>query len=126
MFLINYGHRIRRNIHLRNRDKGQTQTLEFGLNPFIAELGSNSTPANPDESSCQASTLDKSPILLPPLVHGDTYMRELWNIAYEKLRVDDEALILEYEAKTCGDMSSGIISVVEYKPRLQDRTHAAL
>ncbi|KAK5633164.1 hypothetical protein RRF57_008878 [Xylaria bambusicola] len=126
MPLADYRKKIRGKLHLRNRKKSQIHELETGPNPATAGASNVDTPTNLDGSSSPAPPLNESLVPSPPLVDGDTHIRELWNIAYEKLRVDDEALILEYEAKTCVELSSGLITVAGSKLSLQDRTHATL
>jgi hypothetical protein len=48
----------------------------------------------------------------PALPNSDPPIHELWNIAYEKLREDDDALVLDYEKKLCGDLSAGLGALV--------------
>ena len=52
------------------------------------------------------------PGLSPALPSSDPPIRELWNIAYEKLREEDDALVLDYEKQLSGDLGAGLGALV--------------
>jgi hypothetical protein len=54
----------------------------------------------------------------------DAPIKELWNSAYENLRVEDGALIEEYEKKLQGNMAAGLGSMLNVSMR--DRMQAIL
>ncbi|RYC64329.1 hypothetical protein CHU98_g1861 [Xylaria longipes] len=58
--------------------------------------------------------------------YGERSIRELWDLAYEKLREEDEGLIKDYEAKLCGDLSVGLSSTLGSKVGMRERTQAIL
>jgi hypothetical protein len=64
-----------------------------------------SKPSDPEPSHDE-------PGLSPALPSSDPPIRELWSIAYEKLREEDDALVLDYEKKLCGDLGAGLSALV--------------
>lgn len=57
---------------------------------------------------------------------SDAPIRELWNTAYENLRMDDTGLITDYEAKLCGNLAAGLDSTPGPKADRRDRMAAIL
>ncbi|KAF3065738.1 putative ankyrin repeat protein [Trichoderma lentiforme] len=62
--------------------------------------------------------LNKSPENFKGRLIQDTPIRELWNVAYEKLREEDGKLIEDYEAKLIGSVTTGLGETLDLK---QDR-----
>ncbi|KAI0520856.1 ankyrin repeat-containing domain protein [Xylaria bambusicola] len=129
---------IRKIFHFRNRGKAPNQGLEIQPQLSTAEANDSTTIANVGGSSSSNPSLNPSvvapsqtvtPTPKPPLslVDGDnTPIRELWNIAYEKLRIDDKALVLKYEKLLDGDLGANLIPTNGSKLSLRDRTHGIL
>lgn len=69
--------------------------------------------------SCQS---EKSPGLEPDCAT----IRELWNVAYEKLREEDGALIKNYESKLQGDIIAGLGLTIGSNASLRDRMQTIL
>ncbi|KAI0383348.1 ankyrin [Hypomontagnella monticulosa] len=57
---------------------------------------------------------------------GDVPIRELWDLAFERLREEDEELIADYEAKLCGNIGAGLASVVSSKIGRRELMEAVL
>ncbi|PKK43317.1 hypothetical protein CI102_14003 [Trichoderma harzianum] len=66
------------------------------------------------QSSATSSTFDNTPI------------RELWNIAYEKLREEESALVVEYEARLQGSVVAGLGEALKLKSNTRERMWAIL
>lgn len=62
----------------------------------------------------QSTTLENIPI------------RKLWNVAYENLRVEDNALIAAYEAKLQGSIVAGIGETLKQTANIRERMSAIL
>ncbi|KAK5989674.1 Ankyrin-3-like protein [Cladobotryum mycophilum] len=85
--------------------------------------GSNVAPVDPTETieRPKSSPLEN---LTPTL--KETPIQELWNVAYEKLRLEDGALIEEYESKLQGNLFAGLSQTIGLKTNTRDRMHAIL
>lgn len=55
-----------------------------------------------------------------------TPIRELWSLAYEKLREEDENLIVDYEAKLSGNLAAGLDSALGSEVSTRDRMETIL
>lgn len=66
------------------------------------------------QPSATSSTFDNTPI------------RELWNVAYEKLREEEGALVAEYEAKLQGSVVAGLGEALKLKTNTRERMWAIL
>ena len=76
---------------------------------------STDQPVQPVQPAQPAQSLQDTPSHVEPPVaflDRDTRICELWNIAYRKLREEDEALVLDYEKKLCGDLHVGLGSIL--------------
>ncbi|KAK4070980.1 uncharacterized protein Triagg1_6347 [Trichoderma aggressivum f. europaeum] len=67
-------------------------------------LQENTEPNKPPEEE----GLNESPETLKSRRIEDIPIRELWDVAYEKLREQDGALIADYEAKLTGSVTAGL------------------
>lgn len=66
------------------------------------------------QSSATSPALDNTPI------------RELWNVAYEKLREEEGALVAEYEARLQGSVVAGLGGALKLKSNTRERMWAIL
>ncbi|GAW17393.1 hypothetical protein ANO14919_068500 [Xylariales sp. No.14919] len=128
----------RRKFRLRGRKESRKGELETGA--YLSTVGGANidTTANPNElSASKLPLVDTLPTRLPPpdasgprssliSTYGDTSIRELWNVAYANLRKENEELVVEYEAKLCGNLSAGIISALGSQVSMRDRMNAIL
>ncbi|KAI0968046.1 ankyrin repeat-containing domain protein [Xylaria arbuscula] len=92
--------------------------------------GSSTLLENPNRSSSPKPSSNEAPdkpssIPSPPLIDVDTPITELWHIAYNKLRMVNEILILDYESKQYGDLSSAL-APLGANVSLRERTNAIL
>lgn len=55
-----------------------------------------------------------------------TPIHELWSLAYEKLREEDEDLIVDYEGKLTGNLAAGLDSVFGTEVSTRDRMETIL
>ncbi|KAI3317226.1 ankyrin repeat-containing domain protein [Xylariaceae sp. AK1471] len=127
--------RLKKKLHFRSRQDGRKQRLESKANTSVGEEASFDAPAILDGSSIskpapigdqmiQARPPGKSS---PPSSEDrGTSIRELWNLAYENLREEDEALIDDYETKLYGDLSAGLSFMPGSKVSMRDRMQAIL
>lgn len=53
-------------------------------------------------------------------------IRELWNVAWKKLREEDKALTVEYEVKLQGSVVAGLSETIGSKSNIRDRMSAIL
>ncbi|KAI1428724.1 ankyrin repeat-containing domain protein [Xylaria sp. FL1777] len=114
---------LKRKIHPRSHRGDQQQGLQTEAHT------STTRDASPDDQV----NLDGLP---PPGSSGlkqssaptdsDTPIRELWNLAYTNLRKEDEKLVVEYEARLCGDLSAGLVLTLGSKVSIRDRMEAIL
>ncbi|KAL7916610.1 ankyrin repeat-containing domain protein [Trichoderma velutinum] len=70
--------------------------------------------------------LDKSPEHFKGRLIQDTPIRELWNVAYEKLREEDGTLIAGYEAKLTGSVTAGVGQSLSSKQNRREWMQAIL
>ncbi|GAP92625.1 putative ankyrin repeat protein [Rosellinia necatrix] len=87
---------------------------------------SSKPPPADNESACAPSPGEPSSKLPPTSITNDTPIRELWVIAYEKLREDNEELIKNYEEKLQGELGASLVSALGSKVSPRDRMHAIL
>ncbi|KAK4040342.1 ankyrin repeat-containing domain protein [Parachaetomium inaequale] len=82
----------------------------MGLRKLKEKLGFRGSAKASDGGSAvqQASAVSSNEASKPTPPSSDPPIRELWNIAYEKLREEDDALVLDYEKKLCGDLGAGL------------------
>ncbi|KAF3762569.1 hypothetical protein M406DRAFT_263163 [Cryphonectria parasitica EP155] len=89
----------------------------------------------PEDEAEHASSTSKSapppatgsePTQAFPPKDANTSIRELWHIAYEKLREEEKELVVDYEAKLCGDLSAGLASTVGHNIGVRDRMETIL
>ncbi|KAL7801237.1 hypothetical protein V8C44DRAFT_353803 [Trichoderma aethiopicum] len=81
------------------------------------------------KSSEQTEAISTDPIgnLEPPISSNDDVpIRELWHMAYERLRKEDEHLIRDYEAKVQENLGIGLIPTVGSQIGMRDRMHTVL
>lgn len=122
-------------LKFRSLGGGQRQDLETESPTGEAVLN---TSGNLDGSSSLNLPLADSPFAqtsppgkptlgpLPSTTNSDKPIRELWNVAYEKLRAENEELIAKYETKICEDLSASIVSMFGLNATVRDRMHAIL
>lgn len=83
------------------------EELKRGLKNFQGKLRARLRPENQhDTLNFHAAASQKQILAIPR--SNDAPIKELWNIAYEKLRAEDGALIEEYEKKLQGNMVAGL------------------
>ncbi|KAI0451705.1 ankyrin repeat-containing domain protein [Xylaria acuta] len=101
------------NSRFRSPIDGLKQQSGIEGNTPAGNEGSSNAPANPNIASISSE-------------YGEASIRELWNLAYEKLREEDEVLIKDYEARLYGDLSVGLSSPLGSKVGMRDRAQAIL
>ncbi|KAL7926925.1 ankyrin repeat-containing domain protein [Trichoderma austrokoningii] len=76
---------------------------------------------NDASSTSRTSTVDPldQPLLNPD--DNDVPIRELWNIAYDKLRKEDERLIKDYEYKVQKNLKASISNAIDSKISMRDQ-----
>lgn len=100
--------------------------------PVIKDNGSDTTLSPSNESSKkQENVVLASHLLKPSQISAsprsdDVPIKELWNIAYEKLRAEDGELIKEYERKLEGNMVASLGSMLESNTSMRDRMQTIL
>lgn len=82
----------------------------------------NAKPNKPPEGE----GLNESPETLKSRRIEDTPIRELWNVAYEKLREEDGKLIKDYEAKLIGSVTTGLGQTLNLKQNRREWMQAIL
>ncbi|ROV91219.1 hypothetical protein VMCG_09361 [Cytospora schulzeri] len=79
---------------------------------------------NQPVQTCPPEERIKGPSSTPKASH--TPIHELWNLAYEKLRDEEQDLVEDYEAKLCGDLGAGLASTLGSKVGMRDRMDTIL
>ncbi|KAK1757014.1 ankyrin repeat-containing domain protein, partial [Echria macrotheca] len=74
------------------------------LGDLVQNPGAQSTPSQTSEERAQNVKHDKQ--AEPPIS-----IRDLWNVAYQKLRDENSALVSDFEKRVIGDISVGLASV---------------
>ncbi|EHK44923.1 hypothetical protein TRIATDRAFT_37794 [Trichoderma atroviride IMI 206040] len=87
------------------------QRLKRGLKSLQGKLPGWLQPEDQNETSGYHTSESQKQILVINTRYDETTINELWNIAYEKLRAEDGALIEEYEKKLLGNMAAGLGSM---------------
>ncbi|KAK4080945.1 hypothetical protein Trihar35433_2050 [Trichoderma harzianum] len=82
----------------------------------------NAKPNKPPEGE----GLNEWPETLKSRRIEDTPIRELWNVAYEKLREEDGKLIKDYEAKLIGSVTTGLDQTLNLKQNRREWMQAIL
>lgn len=80
-------------------------------------------------SSEQTEAISTDPIgnLEPPISSNDDVpIRELWHMAYERLRTEDERLIRDYEAKVRENLGTGWSPTAGSQTGMRDRMNTIL
>jgi hypothetical protein len=100
------------------------QHLKRGLKSLKERLPSwRQTDSQNDTPDYNTSESQKQTLVIN-LRSDDIPINELWNVAYEKLRVEDGTLIEEYEKKLQGNMVAGLGSMLN--ANMRDRMQAIL
>jgi hypothetical protein len=96
------------------------RTLEIGTPP--ANLHG---PLASAQSSADTQPAAQAQPARQPGLDVDTPIHQLWNLAYERLREEDEELITNYEAKLVGNLAAGLAAGpgAALCPRLSTRHH---
>lgn len=87
------------------------QRLKRGLKSLQGKLPGWLQPEDQNDTPDYHTSESQKQILVINTRSDDTPINELWNIAYEKLRAEDGALIEEYEKKLQGNMVAGLGSM---------------
>jgi hypothetical protein len=101
-------------LHLRHgssASKSKTEASTAPPPPGIAVArdegpGENQQAAQPDPNPVASQVPQPVPDT------RDVPIRELWNVAFEKLRTEEEALVRDYETKLSCDMGAGLGSML--------------
>ncbi|QYT03170.1 hypothetical protein H0G86_010139 [Trichoderma simmonsii] len=94
--------------------------------------GSNKDPSQPEQATqtqkniVSAGQLLRSSQSLTSSRIDNAPIQDLWNIAYEKLRVEDRGLIKKYEIKLQGNMVAGLGSTLGSNASMRDRMQMIL
>lgn len=86
--------------------------------------GWNADQANSNDTTVKRTTPENHK--RPLDVTSTTPIRELWTVAYEKLREEDSALITDYEAKLRGNIAAGLRDSMGLKPNVREQMRAIL
>lgn len=98
----------------------------------IKDNGSCKDPVQPDQASQTQKHIVPAYQLLRPSESlanpriDNAPIQDLWNIAYERLRVDESELIKKYETKLRGNMIAGLASTLGSKASMRDRMQMIL
>lgn len=90
---------------LRSRTSSRNDTTDSNGQQLLRQQVGSSGRNSPLDG---VNKLEKSPESFKDRLIQDTPIRELWNMAYEKLREQDSALIADYEAKLTGSVTAGL------------------
>ncbi|KKP01543.1 hypothetical protein THAR02_06365 [Trichoderma harzianum] len=108
---------------LRSRTSTRSDTTDPNGQQLLQQQVGSSGRNNPPDG---VNGLHKSPENFKGCLVQDTPIRELWNMAYEKLREQDGALIADYEAKLTGSVTSGLGQTFNLKQNRREWMQAIL
>lgn len=98
--------------------------------PMVALISSNVSPAIPspiDSSSASvepaqnSSSLSKSSASRSERNLTHVPIKELWSLAYERLKMEDSTLVEDYERKLSGDVFSALILPLDVKENVREQ-----
>ncbi|KAL7932058.1 ankyrin repeat-containing domain protein [Trichoderma chlorosporum] len=110
-------------VDLADTHAGQGSQAGVDVEVSLNTNGSTADQVSTNESIKQSESL-RNPVT--PLSLENIPVRELWNVAYEKLREEDGALIAEYEAKMRGSVVAGLAEALRPTTNVRERMWAIL
>lgn len=87
-------------------------------------IGSRNTNNSTDDQTGRNETNERSKaskVDYAPSTLDNTPIQELWNVAYERLREENSALIAEYESTLKGVVAAGIAQTLSFKANIREQ-----
>ncbi|KAK4083830.1 uncharacterized protein Triagg1_1492 [Trichoderma aggressivum f. europaeum] len=111
-------------------DSAHAQNDQRHLKEPVANAAPNANASTVPQAKANKTTEQSEATCIPSSVTSatfdDTPIRELWNVAYEKLREGEGALVAEYEARLQGSVVAGLGEGLKPKSNTRERMWAIL